>query len=49
MIYGYWLSSAYSLNSISALLVSYNNYLSYTFVDHDVVFGVRPVIEISKS
>ena len=46
--YGYWTSSPYKGNSTHAWIVRRGGYLSDYIVTH-AVFGVRPVITISKS
>ena len=46
--YGYWTSTSYKDNSISAWHVYRNGYLSFDFVTL-TDYGIRPVITISKS
>ena len=45
-INGYWTLSPYAADSNSAWYVNYHGYVLSSDVDHDLDYGVRPVINL---
>ena len=46
--YGYWTSTPYAGDTLYAWYVDSNGYLSDRYVAYDDIYGVRPVITVSK-